>query len=89
VRNFWNLKAHIREPSDVIAQRFVLLVPYSLEIVFVPGLFTGSDEIVNKRLAELFLGVKGVFGQAEEPLVTSLVEDYWEVVCHDVLISCS
>jgi len=88
VRNFWNLKAHIREPSDVIAQGLVLPVPYSLEIVFVPRLFAGSDEIVNKHLAELFPGVKGVLGQAEEALMASLVKDNWEVICHDVLVSC-
>jgi len=57
-------------------------------IIFVPGLFTGSDEIVNKRLAELFPGVKGVLRQAEEPLMASLVKDDWEVICHDVLVSC-
>jgi hypothetical protein len=88
MRDFWNLKAHIREPSDVITQRLILLVPYSLEIVFVPRLLAGSDKYVYKRLAQFFPRVKRVLGQAEEPLMASLVKDDWEVICHDVLVSC-
>ena len=89
MRNFRDLKTHIRESSDVIAQRFVFSVPYSLEVVLVPRLLAGSDEIVDKCLAQFFLGVERVLGQAKEPLMTSLVEDNWKVVSHDVLISCS
>ena len=88
MRNFRDFKAHIRESSDVIAQRLVFAVPYSLKVVFVPGLLAGSDEIVDKRLAQFFLGVERVLGQAQEPLMTSLIEDDWEVFGHDVLISC-
>ena len=87
VGNFQDFKTHIRESSDVIAQRLVFLVPYPLEVVLVPRLLAGSDEIVDKRLAQFFLGVERVLGQAQEPLVSSLVEDYWEVVGHVVLIS--
>ena len=68
-------------------QGLVLPVPYSLEIVFVSRLLVGSDEIVNKRLAQFFLGVEGVLGHAEEPLMASIVKDDWEVICHDVLVS--
>jgi len=88
VRNFWKFKAHIRESSDVITQRLVFPIPYSLKVVLVPWLLAGSDEIVNKRLAQFFPRVKRVLGQAEEPLMASLVEDGWEVICHDVLVSC-
>ena len=51
VGNFRDLKAHIREPSDVIAQWLVFPVPYPFEVVFVPGLFAGSDKIVDEWLA--------------------------------------
>ena len=88
MKNFRNFKTHIGESSDVITQRLVFPVPYSLEVVLVPRLLAGSDEIVDKRLAQFFLRVERVLGQAEQPLMTSLVEDDWEVVCHDVLVSC-
>jgi len=39
-------------------------------------------------LAEFFPRVERVLGQAQEPLMTGLVEDDREVVGHDVLISC-
>jgi hypothetical protein len=89
VGNFRDFKAHIQESSDVIAQRLVFPVPYSHEVVLVPRLLAGGDEIVDKCLAKFFLGVERVLGQAKEPLMTSLVEDNWKVVSHDVLISCS
>ena len=88
MRNFWKFKAHIRESSDVIAQRLVFSVPYSLEVVFVPELLAGSDKIVDKCLVQFFPRIEGVLGQAQEPLMTSLVEDDWEVVGHDVLVAC-
>jgi len=87
MRNFRDFKTHIRESSDVIVQRFVFPVPYPLEVVLVPRLLAGSDEVVDKCLAQFFLGIERVFGQAKETLMTSLVEDNWEVVSHDVLIS--
>jgi len=51
VGNFWDLKVHIRESSDVITQRLVFLVPYPFEVVLVPKLFAGGDEIVDESLA--------------------------------------
>jgi len=88
VRNFQDFKMHIQESSDVIAQRLVFPVPYPLEVILVPRLLVGSDEIVDKLLAQFFLGVERFLGQAQEPLMTSLVEDDWEVIGHDVLVSC-
>ena len=88
VGNLRDLKAHIRESSDVIAQRLVFPVPYPFEVVLVSRLLACGDKIVDESLAQLFSRVEGVLGQAKEPLVTSLVEDYWEVVGHDVLVSC-
>jgi hypothetical protein len=67
VGNFWDLKAHIRESSDVVAQRLVFPIPYPLEVVLVPGLLIGSDEVVDERLAEFFPRVERVLGQAQEP----------------------
>jgi len=73
--------------EDFFKRGFGIPVPYSLEVVLVPRLLAGSDEIVDKRLAQFFPRVKRVLGQAEEPLMASLVEDNWEVICHDVLVS--
>jgi len=75
VRNLRNLEAHIREASDVIRQGLILPVPYPLEIVFVSRLLAGSNEIVNKRLAQFLPRIERVLGYAEEPLMASLVED--------------
>jgi hypothetical protein len=49
--NFRDLKAHIRESLDVVTQWLVLPVPYPFEVIFVPGLFVGSDKIVDECLA--------------------------------------
>jgi len=51
-------------------QRLVFPVPYSLEVVLVPRLLVGSDEIVDKCLAQFFPGVKIVLGQAKDFLTT-------------------
>ena len=60
MRNLRDLKAHIRETSDVIAQRFIHPIPYPLEIVFVSRLLAGSNEIVNERLAQFLPRIEGV-----------------------------
>jgi hypothetical protein len=49
MRNLRDLKTHIRETSDVIAQWFILVVSYPLEVVFVSWLLAGSDEIDDER----------------------------------------
>ena len=54
VRNLWDLKTHIQQMSDVIAQWFILAVPYPLEIVLVSWLLIGSDEIIDERLPQFF-----------------------------------
>jgi len=51
VGNFRDLKAHIRESSDVIAQRLVFPVSYPFEVVLVPRLLAGGDEVVDESLA--------------------------------------
>ena len=86
VGNLWDLEAHIREASDVVVQGFVFPVPYPLKIIFISRLLAGSDEVVDECLPEFLPRVKRVFEQAKKPLVTSLVEDDREVVCHDMLV---
>ena len=51
VGDFWNLKMHIREMSDVVTQWFVLAIPYSLKIILVARLLVGAYEVVNGCLA--------------------------------------
>jgi len=51
VGNFRDLKAHIRESLDVIVQRLVFPVPYPFEVILVPRLLAGSDEVVDESLA--------------------------------------
>ena len=54
VGNLWDLEAHIREASDVIAQGLIFSVPYPLEIVLVSWLLAGSDDGVNECLLQFF-----------------------------------
>jgi len=51
VGNLWDLKAHIRESSDVIAQRLIFSVSYPFEVVLVSRLLTCGDEVVDESLA--------------------------------------
>jgi len=51
VGNFRDLEAHIQESSDVIAQGLVFPVPYPFEVVLVPRLLAGGDEVVDESLA--------------------------------------
>ena len=62
MRILWNLKTHIREMSDVIAQGLVLPVPYPLEIVLVSRLLASSNEIIDERLAQFLPRIEGVLG---------------------------
>jgi len=66
-------------------QGLILPVLYPFEVIFVSRLLACSNEIINKRLAQFFPKIERVLGWTEEPLVASLVEDDWQVVCHDVL----
>jgi hypothetical protein len=51
VGNLRDLKVHIRESSDVVAQRFVFPISYPFEVVLVPRLLAGGDEVVDEGLA--------------------------------------
>jgi len=43
-------------------QGLILPVPYPFEIIFVSGLLAGSNEIINKLLAQFFPRIEGVLG---------------------------
>jgi hypothetical protein len=58
MRDFGDLEAHIREASDVVAQRLVLAVTYTLEVVLIARLVTHGDEVVDEGLLELCLAIK-------------------------------
>jgi hypothetical protein len=49
----WVLETHIREASDVVAQRLACSVMYVLEVVLVTRLVTCGDEIVNEGLPKV------------------------------------
>jgi hypothetical protein len=53
MRDFGDLEAHIREASNVVAQRLVLAVTYALEVVLIAQLVTCGDEVVHEDLLEL------------------------------------
>jgi hypothetical protein len=48
--DFWDVKAHIREASDIIVERFVLAIMNPFKIILVSRLLTGGYEIVNESL---------------------------------------
>jgi len=58
VGNLRNLEAHIREASDVVAQGLILPVPYSLKVVFISRLLAGSNEFIDKCLAQFLPRIK-------------------------------
>jgi hypothetical protein len=51
--NSWDLEMHIREASDVVAQRLACSVTYALEVVLVAQLVTCGDEIVDEGLSKI------------------------------------
>ena len=51
MRNLRDFEAHIRESSDVIAQRFILPVSYPFKVILVSGLLACGDEVVDESLA--------------------------------------
>jgi hypothetical protein len=71
LRDLGDLEAHIREASDVVAQRFVLVVTYALEVVLIARLVTRGDEVVDEGLLELCPSIELVLQQAQEPLMTA------------------
>jgi hypothetical protein len=84
-----DLEPHIREASDVVAQRLACSVTYALEVVFVAQLVTCGDEIVDEGLPKVRLAVELVLREAEKPLMTCLIKNNWKIVSHYVLITCS
>jgi hypothetical protein len=53
MRDSWDLQTHIRETSDVVAQRLACSVTYALEVVLVDWLVACGDEIVDEGLPKL------------------------------------
>jgi hypothetical protein len=75
MRDFRDLEAHIREASDVVAQRLVLAVTYVLEVILIARLVTCGDEVIDEGLLELCLAIELVLRQAQEPLMTCLIKN--------------
>ena len=89
VENLRNLEAHIRDASDVVTQGLILPVPYPLKVIFISGLLAGTNEVIDKCLAQFLPRIKRVLGQTKEPLVAGLIKDDWKIVRHDMLVSFS
>ena len=87
VGDLWDLDAHLREASDVLAQWLIFAISNSLQIIFVSGLFASSNEVVDECLPELLPRIKVVRRQAGQPLVACMADGDWEVIRHDVLVS--
>jgi hypothetical protein len=73
--NSWDLETHIREMSDVVAQRLACSVTYVLEVVLVARLVTCGDEIVNEGLPKVGPAIELVLREAEKPLMTCLIKN--------------
>jgi hypothetical protein len=58
MRDLGHLEAHIREASDVDAQRLVLVVTYALEVILIARLVTRRDEVVDEGLLDLCPAIK-------------------------------
>jgi hypothetical protein len=53
IRDLGDLEAHIREASDVVVQRLILAVTYTLEVILIAWLVTRGNEVVDEGLLEL------------------------------------
>jgi hypothetical protein len=84
----WDLETHIREASDVVAQRLAWSVTYALEVILVARLVTCGDEIVNEDLPKVRPAVELVLWEAKKPLMTCLIKNNWKIISHYVLITC-
>jgi hypothetical protein len=71
----WDLEMHIREASDVVAQRLACLVTYALEVILVARLVTCGDEIVEDGLPKVRLAIELVLREAKKPLMTYLIKN--------------
>jgi hypothetical protein len=58
MRDLADLEVHIREASEVVAQRLVLAVMYALEVVLIAWLVTCGDKVVDEGLLELCLAIE-------------------------------
>jgi hypothetical protein len=75
MRDLGDLEAHIREASDVVTQRLILVVTYALEVILIARLVTRGDEIIDEGLFELCPAIELVLRQAQEPLMTCLIKN--------------
>jgi hypothetical protein len=82
-----DLEAHIRETSNVVAQRLILAVMYALEVILVAWLVTRGDEFVDEGLLELYPAIELVLWQAQDPLMTCLIKNNWKIISHYVFIA--
>ena len=51
MRDFWDLKAHIQETSDVVMEWLVLTITYPLKVILIARLFAGSYKVIDECLA--------------------------------------
>jgi hypothetical protein len=75
MRDFRDLEAHIREASNLVTQQLVLTVTYVLEVILIARLVTRGDEVVDEGLLELCPAIELVIRQAQESLMTCLIEN--------------
>jgi hypothetical protein len=54
----WDLETHIREATNVVAQRLACSITYALEVVLVARLVTCGNEIVDEGLPKVRPGVE-------------------------------
>jgi hypothetical protein len=71
----WDLEAHIREASDVVAQRFTCSVTYALKVILVAWLITCGDEIIDEGLPKIRTAIELVLRKAEKPSMTCLIKN--------------
>ena len=58
-----------------------------LQVIFVAGLLTSSNEVVDECLLELLPRIKVVCWRADQPLVACMADGDWEVIRQDMLVS--
>jgi hypothetical protein len=61
MRDLGDLEAHIREASDIVTQRLILVVTYALEVILIARLVTRGDEVIDEGLLELCPSIELVF----------------------------
>jgi hypothetical protein len=71
----WDLETHIREASNVVAQRLACSVTYALEVILVARLVTCGNEIVDEGLPKGRPAIELVLREAEKPMMTCLIKN--------------